>query len=70
MFLLLALSLFCIGESENLDFVLIFHCCRESEGNFYFGNYNYEADDLHSVIRYFTNMNRVVPIIIGHSKRN
>ncbi|XP_002893583.2 uncharacterized protein LOC9326896 isoform X2 [Arabidopsis lyrata subsp. lyrata] len=40
----------------------------ESEGNFYFGNYNYEADDLHSVIRYFTNMNRVVPIIIGHSK--
>ncbi|CAA0254968.1 unnamed protein product [Arabidopsis thaliana] len=40
----------------------------ESEGSFYFGNYNYEADDLHSVIRYFTNMNRVVPIIIGHSK--
>ncbi|XP_019094633.1 PREDICTED: uncharacterized protein LOC104757322 isoform X2 [Camelina sativa] len=40
----------------------------ESEGSFYFGNYNYEADDLHSVIRYFTNMNRVVPIILGHSK--
>ncbi|AEE31139.2 alpha/beta-Hydrolases superfamily protein [Arabidopsis thaliana] len=40
----------------------------ESKGSFYFGNYNYEADDLHSVIRYFTNMNRVVPIIIGHSK--
>jgi len=53
-----------------LDFVLIFHCFRESEGSFYFGNYNYEADDLHSVIRYFTNMNRVVPIIIGHSKGN
>ncbi|XP_010460760.1 PREDICTED: uncharacterized protein LOC104741573 [Camelina sativa] len=40
----------------------------ESEGSFYFGNYNYEADDLRSVIRYFTNMNRVVPIILGHSK--
>ncbi|XP_010478359.1 PREDICTED: putative uncharacterized protein YDL057W isoform X2 [Camelina sativa] len=40
----------------------------ESEGSFYFGNYNYEADDLRSVIQYFTNMNRVVPIILGHSK--
>ncbi|CAH8267785.1 unnamed protein product [Arabidopsis lyrata] len=40
----------------------------ESEGSFYYGNYNHEADDLHSVIQYFTNKNRVVPIILGHSK--
>ncbi|CAE6075393.1 unnamed protein product [Arabidopsis arenosa] len=40
----------------------------ESEGSFYYGNYNHEADDLHSVIQYFSNKNRVVPIILGHSK--
>uniref|UniRef100_A0A1J3CRE9 Serine aminopeptidase S33 domain-containing protein n=2 Tax=Noccaea caerulescens TaxID=107243 RepID=A0A1J3CRE9_NOCCA len=40
----------------------------ESEGSFYYGNYNHEADDLHSVIQYFSNTNRVVPIILGHSK--
>ncbi|ANM63817.1 alpha/beta-Hydrolases superfamily protein [Arabidopsis thaliana] len=40
----------------------------ESEGSFYYGNYNYEADDLHSVIQYFSNLNRVVTIILGHSK--
>ncbi|CAN7022040.1 unnamed protein product [Brassica rapa subsp. trilocularis] len=40
----------------------------ESEGSFYFGNYNHEADDLRSVIQHFSNMNRVVPVILGHSK--
>ncbi|CAA0384853.1 unnamed protein product [Arabidopsis thaliana] len=40
----------------------------ESERSFYYGNYNYEADDLHSVIQYFSNLNRVVTIILGHSK--
>ncbi|ANM63818.1 alpha/beta-Hydrolases superfamily protein [Arabidopsis thaliana] len=45
-----------------------FHSFRESEGSFYYGNYNYEADDLHSVIQYFSNLNRVVTIILGHSK--
>ncbi|ESQ45815.1 hypothetical protein EUTSA_v10010563mg [Eutrema salsugineum] len=40
----------------------------ESEGSFYYGNYNHEADDLHSVIQYFSSLNRVVPIILGHSK--
>ncbi|EFH53826.1 predicted protein [Arabidopsis lyrata subsp. lyrata] len=40
----------------------------ESEGSFCYGNYNYEADDLHSVIQYFSNLNRVVTIILGHSK--
>lgn len=47
---------------------MLHHCCRESEGSFYFGNYNHEADDLHSVIQHFSNMNRVVPVILGHSK--
>ncbi|KFK27517.1 hypothetical protein AALP_AA8G393500 [Arabis alpina] len=40
----------------------------ESEGSFYYGNYNHEADDLRSVIQHFSNINRVVPIILGHSK--
>ncbi|XP_010503363.1 PREDICTED: uncharacterized protein LOC104780562 [Camelina sativa] len=40
----------------------------ESEGSFYYGNYSHEADDLRSVIQYFSKMNRVVPIILGHSK--
>ncbi|KAF8081623.1 hypothetical protein N665_0874s0017 [Sinapis alba] len=40
----------------------------ESEGSFYFGNYSHEADDLRSVIQHFSDMNRVVPIILGHSK--
>ncbi|CAN8278076.1 unnamed protein product [Cochlearia groenlandica] len=40
----------------------------ESEGSFYYGNYNHEADDLHSVIRYFSKKNRVVNVILGHSK--
>ncbi|KAG7627663.1 putative feruloyl esterase [Arabidopsis thaliana] len=40
----------------------------ESEGSFYYGNYNHEADDLHSVVQYFSNKNRVVPLILGHSK--
>ncbi|RID58439.1 hypothetical protein BRARA_F01742 [Brassica rapa] len=39
-----------------------------SGNGFYFGNYNHEADDLRSVIQHFSNMNRVVPVILGHSK--
>ncbi|CAA7036675.1 unnamed protein product [Microthlaspi erraticum] len=35
----------------------------ESEGSFNYGNYNYEADDLH-----FSNTNRVVSTIIGYSR--
>lgn len=42
----------------------------ESEGTFYYGNFNSEADDdLHYVIQYLRNtMNLVVPVILGHSK--
>ena len=40
----------------------------ESEGGFNYGNYKYEADDLHSVIQHFSNTNRVVTTIIGHSR--
>ncbi|KAF8081622.1 hypothetical protein N665_0874s0016 [Sinapis alba] len=40
----------------------------ESEGSFYYGNYNHEADDLRSVIQHFSDINRVVPVILGHSK--
>ncbi|CAL9223633.1 unnamed protein product [Arabidopsis halleri] len=42
----------------------------DSEGTFYYGNFNSEADDdLHYVIQHLSsNMNRVVPVILGHSK--
>ncbi|KAD6795202.1 hypothetical protein E3N88_06098 [Mikania micrantha] len=40
----------------------------ESEGEFEFGNYHKEVDDLHAVIRYFTASHRVVSAIVGHSK--
>ncbi|KAG2329724.1 hypothetical protein Bca52824_000904 [Brassica carinata] len=40
----------------------------ESEGSFYYGNYNHEADDLRSVIQHISDMDRVVPVILGHSK--
>ncbi|XP_013625613.1 PREDICTED: uncharacterized protein LOC106331754 isoform X1 [Brassica oleracea var. oleracea] len=43
-------------------------CCRESEGSFYYGNYNHEADDLRSVFQHFSDMDRVVPVVLGHSK--
>lgn len=40
----------------------------ESEGQFEFGNYFKEVDDLHSVIQHFRGVNRAVPAIVGHSK--
>ncbi|GLU10058.1 hypothetical protein SLE2022_268860 [Rubroshorea leprosula] len=40
----------------------------ESEGQFQYGNYFREADDLHSIIQHFCGVNRVVTAILGHSK--
>ncbi|KAI3966816.1 hypothetical protein MKX01_006753 [Papaver californicum] len=40
----------------------------ESEGTFEFGNCNKEADDLHSVVLYFSGMKRVIDGILGESK--
>ncbi|CAI0387320.1 unnamed protein product [Linum tenue] len=40
----------------------------DSEGTFGYGNYWREADDLHSVVEYFAGKNRVVSVILGHSK--
>ncbi|GLT47806.1 hypothetical protein SLA2020_214680 [Shorea laevis] len=40
----------------------------ESEGQFQYGNYFREADDLHSIIQHFCSVNRVVTAILGHSK--
>lgn len=45
-----------------------FLASRESEGQFEYGNYNKEADDLHSVVQYFSGVKRVIGGIIGHSK--
>nr|VDC66550.1 unnamed protein product [Brassica rapa] len=61
-------GLICFSLFPPSSLIDAFHCCRESEGSFYFGNYNHEADDLRSVIQHFSNMNRVVPVILGHSK--
>ncbi|KAM1047293.1 hypothetical protein ACFX2C_026665 [Malus domestica] len=40
----------------------------ESEGTFQFGNYRREADDLHSVVKYFSGAKRAPSAIVGHSK--
>ncbi|GLT79093.1 hypothetical protein SLA2020_505990 [Shorea laevis] len=40
----------------------------ESEGQFEYGNYFREADDLRSVIQHFNGANRMVAAILGHSK--
>ncbi|KAM7276937.1 hypothetical protein ACFE04_018803 [Oxalis oulophora] len=40
----------------------------ESEGSFEYGNYWREADDLHAVIQHFKSVNRVISVILGHSK--
>ncbi|GLU10057.1 hypothetical protein SLE2022_268850 [Rubroshorea leprosula] len=40
----------------------------ESEGQFEFGNYLREVDDLHYVIQHFNGANRIITAILGHSK--
>ncbi|XP_048431433.1 uncharacterized protein LOC103951873 isoform X3 [Pyrus x bretschneideri] len=40
----------------------------ESEGTFQFGNYRREADDLHSVVEYFSGAKRAPSAIVGHSE--
>lgn len=40
----------------------------ESEGQFQYGNYRKEADDLHSVVRYLIENNYDITAVVGHSK--
>lgn len=40
----------------------------ESEGEFQFGNYSKEAEDLHSVVLHWMLKGRIVKAIVGHSK--
>lgn len=40
----------------------------ESEGNFEYGNYYKEVEDLRTVVRFFREQNRDVTAILGHSK--
>ncbi|CAH9136707.1 unnamed protein product [Cuscuta epithymum] len=40
----------------------------ESEGEFHYGHYQKEADDLHSVVEHFIGEKRRVVAILGHSK--
>ncbi|KAG6723336.1 hypothetical protein I3843_03G202100 [Carya illinoinensis] len=40
----------------------------ESEGSFQYGNYWREVDDLRSVIQHFSEANRTIRAILGHSK--
>ncbi|XP_026451008.1 uncharacterized protein LOC113351193 [Papaver somniferum] len=44
------------------------HPRRESEGTFEFGSYSKEADDLHSVVMYFSGLKQVIGGILGHGK--
>ena len=52
----------------NVNLVLLFLPCRESEGTFQYGNFWREADDIRSVIEHFSGANRVIGGILGHSK--
>ena len=49
------------------DLFLIMHL-RESEGQFEYGNYRKEADDLYSVVLYLYQKNYDVTAVVGHSK--
>lgn len=40
----------------------------ESDGEFSFGNYTKEVEDLHAVVEHFKGANRIVSAIVGHSK--
>ncbi|XP_042051017.1 putative uncharacterized protein YDL057W isoform X1 [Salvia splendens] len=40
----------------------------ESEGPFEYGNYAGETEDLRSVVEYFTGVERVPAVVLGHSK--
>jgi alpha/beta superfamily hydrolase len=48
--------------------VLLDKYFRESEGEFEYGNYRKEADDLHSVVSYLCKEKYDVTAIVGHSK--
>jgi len=48
------------------DLFLIIH--RESEGQFEYGNYRKEADDLHSVVLYLYQKSYDIAAVVGHSK--
>lgn len=50
-------------HSASSDF-----CCRESEGEFAYGNYWKEVEDLRAVIEYWRSQGREITAIIGHSK--
>ena len=43
-------------------------CRRESEGQFEYGNYRKEADDLYSVVLCLYEKNYDVTAVVGHSK--
>lgn len=52
----------------SLQSVLLDKYFRESEGEFEYGNYRKEADDLHSVVSYLCKEKYDVTAIVGHSK--
>ncbi|KAF5203015.1 Alpha/beta-Hydrolases superfamily protein [Thalictrum thalictroides] len=57
-----------ISKEEISVFRFDFAGNGESEGSFEYGNYQREADDLHSVIQYFSERNQAITTILGHSK--
>lgn len=48
--------------------MLLFMLFRESEGEFQYGNYRKEVDDLHSVVSYLYQEKYHVTAVVGHSK--
>lgn len=62
--LVLIISIGYVWNSHRL-LIMIF---RESEGEFQYGNYRREADDLRAVISYLSEQKHEIAAIIGHSK--
>lgn len=63
-YLVLVISIGYVWNSHSM-LIMIF---RESEGEFQYGNYCREADDLRAVISYLSEQKHEIAAIIGHSK--
>ncbi|CAN6541141.1 unnamed protein product [Malus baccata var. baccata] len=59
-----------LGAANATPWIVVFLVFRESEGTFRYGNYRREADDLHSVVEYFSRAKRAPRAILGHSKED
>ncbi|GJM94094.1 hypothetical protein PR202_ga10710 [Eleusine coracana subsp. coracana] len=62
------ISVFRFDFSGNGQVTSALFVSQESEGDFQYGNYRKEADDLHSVVSYLSQEKYDVTTVVGHSK--